>query len=347
MIRVENILATAGAFRLGASLDIGENEYFVLAGQTGCGKTTLIECICGLRRVTAGRIYLGGEDVTDAEPRTRRVGYVPQDGALFTHLDVRGNVLFALKVAGVSRREADKAVRELAGKLSIEALLGRPIQGLSGGERQRVALARALAHRPRALLLDEPVSALDECSRDEVCRELMRVRAQFGIPVVHVCHSSEEARLVASRMAVMQNGAIVQTDTPEALYSRPRTVGVARFVRCANVFSGQGVRAQGASYIRVNGIDLRADAPEGALAFTIRPWLISPADRVAAGTAGTVIEGRLTEFALAGPVATLRLDGALPLVVHLARVDAEPYANRPGSAVRMLVPPGAVHVLEP
>jgi len=206
-----------------------------------------------------------------------------------------------------------------------------------------VSLARALASHPRALLLDEPVSALDESTRDSVCRELLRIHRMFHIPVIHVCHSSEETRLVASRMAVMGDGCIVQTDTPDNLFERPASPFVARFLRIENLFAGDVLRQDGASFIRCGGCDIRADAPEGTADFIIRSWQV---DLGAGRPAANRIRGRLREAAYAGPVARLQIDGPLPLVAQVARRDAEALRLTTGQDIELSFPPEAVHVMQ-
>jgi ABC-type sugar transport system ATPase subunit len=233
MIAAEQLRYRIGSFSLDAALSVGTSEYFVLLGMTGSGKTLFLECLAGLRPIHGGRVFIGGRDVTAAEPRRRNIGYVPQDGALFAHLRVRDNIGFALRVRRIGKAERDRAVAGLAEKLGVSNLLDRPIEGLSGGERQRVALARALASRPAALLLDEPVSDLDEFTREAVCRELVRLQEGMAIPVIHVCHSSEEARMVADRVGIMEAGRIVQTGTPDEIMAAPASPYVARVLRLA------------------------------------------------------------------------------------------------------------------
>ncbi|MCX7590425.1 MAG: ATP-binding cassette domain-containing protein [Kiritimatiellae bacterium] len=239
MIRCKGLVYTVGTFRLEVSFEIAAGEYFVLMGPTGSGKTATVECIAGLRVPQSGHIEIHGRDITYEEPRRRMVGYVPQDYALFLHRTVRRNIAFGPEVRGWPRTEIEKRVRETAGLLGIESLLDRPIAGLSGGERQRVALARALAMNPQVLILDEPVSALDEYTRDAVCRELVRIQRTAGIPVIHVCHSFEEASLVADRIGVMCQGHLLQVATPRELYAKPVNRLVAEFLRVGNVFSGE------------------------------------------------------------------------------------------------------------
>lgn len=175
---------------------IPANTYAVLMGPTGCGKTSLLEIICGLRHPTSGRVLLDGRDVTNLEPRERGIGYVPQDLALFPGLSVRQQIAFAPRLAGMSATEQQALVHRLADQLGITALLGRQPDALSGGEKQRVALARALAARPRLLLLDEPLSALDEGTRAEAASLLQSIQKEHALTVLHVTHSTSEAQVL-------------------------------------------------------------------------------------------------------------------------------------------------------
>lgn len=345
MLSATDIRYEVGAFRLSASLEICDDEYFVLIGMTGCGKTSMLDCLCGLRRISGGRVIVDAKDVTSSDPRSRRIGYVPQDGALFNHLRVRDNIGFAAAVRGAGRSEKEQEVRRVAEKLGISHLLDRRIPGLSGGERQRVALARALVARPRVLLLDEPVSALDEFTRDAVCRELVRLQREARIPALHVCHSFDEARLVADRIGVMRDGRIVQTATPDDLFMRPRDSYVARILRLENVFSGYAETRDGKPCVKVGNILIRAPAlKEGPLEVLVRPWEVSV---VKAGDAHpvNVVEGTAIEFSSAGVVVRLRIDGPLPLIAHIPQREARELLLRVGDRVTLGFPPEAVHVL--
>ncbi len=209
MIRIERLTVEAGTFRLrDLSLTVPGGAYGVLMGRTGCGKSTLLEAVCGLRRVTAGRIELWGKDVTRRATALRGIGYVPQDGALFHTLSVRENIAFALDVWRVAPRQAGERVAELAGLLGLAPLLGRPIAGLSGGERQRVALGRALAFKPRTLLLDEPLSAVDEETREDMLALLKSVQRHTGATILHVTHNRSEAERLADTIYRLQDGQI-------------------------------------------------------------------------------------------------------------------------------------------
>jgi ABC-type sugar transport system ATPase subunit len=209
MIAIDNLSARAGAFSFtGISLTVATGEYAVLMGKTGCGKTTLLEAVCGLKPVRAGTVRLLGRDVTHLKPAERGVGYVPQDLALFPTLTVREHLAFALVVRGWQQAAIDARVSELAELLGLRHLLERRPQGLSGGESQRVALGRALAHHPRILLLDEPLSALDEDMRADMVALLRSVQRLTGVTTLHITHSMTEARQLADRLFLFEGGAV-------------------------------------------------------------------------------------------------------------------------------------------
>ena len=194
MIAVENLRLRQGAFALeGISFTIPTGRYGVLMGKTGSGKTTILEAVAGLRSVSGGRILLDGRDITHATPAARGVGYVPQDAALFRSMTVRDNLAFALRIRKERRDAIERRVNELAEWLDIAPLLVRFPHGLSGGEAQRVALGRALACRPCILLLDEPLSSLDEDTRDQMTALLVKVKQAHLVTVLHVTHNRREA----------------------------------------------------------------------------------------------------------------------------------------------------------
>jgi ABC-type sugar transport system ATPase subunit len=215
MIRVESLCVHVGSFALRElSFDLATGTYGVLMGKTGSGKTTLVEAICGLRAVESGRIVLLDRDVTHLKTADRGVGYVPQDLALFPTMTVREHLSFALEVRGQTRLIAER-VAELSRLLRIEHLLGRRPQGLSGGESQRVALGRALSFHPRILLLDEPLSALDQETREEMYQMLREVQQKTGVTTLHITHSPAEARRLADQLLILKDGKIRQARLEE------------------------------------------------------------------------------------------------------------------------------------
>lgn len=212
MIRFDNLSWHAGAFRLdGVAFTVPAGSYAVLMGKTGCGKTTLLEILCGLRQPAGGRVFIGERDVTGLPPGKRGIGYVPQDGAMFPTMTVREQIGFALAIRQRPEAEIAARVKELSEHLGVAHLLDRLPQHLSGGERQRVALGRALAAKPSVLLLDEPLSALDEELRDDLATLLKRVQRELRLTALHITHSRREAEQLADVMLRMESGRGVET----------------------------------------------------------------------------------------------------------------------------------------
>jgi len=214
----------------GLDLDVPAGEFLVLLGPSGCGKSTLLQGIAGLVDVQAGRVHIGGRDVTRADPAERGIGMVFQSYALYPSMTARGNLGFGLKVAGTPKAEIERRVAQVAKMLQLEALLDRRPAQLSGGQRQRVAIGRALVREVGVYLLDEPLSNLDAQLRMELRRDLKLLHQRLGATMVHVTHDQVEAMSLATRVAVMKDGVIQQIDTPQALYDNPANRFVAGFV---------------------------------------------------------------------------------------------------------------------
>ena len=209
MIELRNVTIHAGDFQLSdLSFQVPAGSYAVLMGRTGRGKTTILEAICGLRAISAGRVLIDGEDVTDWLPGDRQVGYVPQDLALFPTLTVAEHLAFALKLRGYARDAMKSRTVELADVLGITPLLDRGVTALSGGEAQRVALGRAISFDPSVLLLDEPLSALDESTRGEMHELLKRVKEATNVTILHVTHNTEEANVLADCTLILEEGRV-------------------------------------------------------------------------------------------------------------------------------------------
>lgn len=209
MIEVEQLAVRSGDFYLsGLDFHLGDGEYAILRGPSGAGKTTLLEAICGLRPVVSGRIRLRGVNATRQPPAERSIGYVPQDSALFTTMDVRTNLAYGLVRRGVERKVIDHRVVQIAGLLRIGSLLDRGVATLSGGEARRVALGRSISFKPDILLLDEPLTGLDEQAREEVADALQAAHAETGATVLHVSHDPRDTVRLADRVVVLEMGVL-------------------------------------------------------------------------------------------------------------------------------------------
>jgi putrescine transport system ATP-binding protein len=241
LLRIEAVVKRFGSFRAvdGVSLDIRAGEFFALLGPSGCGKTTLLRMLAGFETPDEGRILLDGRDIARALPHERPVNMMFQNYALFPHLTVRDNIAFGLKRAGMGRADIDTRVAEMIALVKLDGLEQRKPDQLSGGQKQRVALARSLARRPRMLLLDEPLAALDKKLRESTQLELMELQRRLGMTFIIVTHDQEEAMTVAGRIGVMDAGRLDQVATPRELYEAPSSRWIAEFVGDVNLFDGQ------------------------------------------------------------------------------------------------------------
>ncbi|KEA51001.1 MULTISPECIES: ABC transporter ATP-binding protein [Mangrovibacter] len=240
-VQFENVSRRFGEVRAvdSVTLAINEGEFFSMLGPSGSGKTTCLRLIAGFEQSSAGRILIHGRDVTSIPPYERDVNTVFQDYALFPHMSVLDNVAYGLMVKGVGKKQRLAQAQEALERVALGFVRQRKPWQLSGGQRQRVALARALVNRPRVLLLDEPLGALDLKLREQMQLELKTLQRDLGITFVFVTHDQSEALSMSDRVAVFNNGRIEQVDTPRVLYNQPATAFVARFVGTANVLAGE------------------------------------------------------------------------------------------------------------
>lgn len=368
MLRMEHLSIRLGEFDLrDISLEVRAGEYFVLLGPTGTGKTVLIECIAGLHRPRSGRIVLNGCDVTDLPPEERGIAYVPQDYALFPNLTVFENIAFGLRVRKLSDVKVRARVHELAEWLRITYLLDRLPLTLSGGEKQRVALARALAVDPQILLLDEPLAAVDEQTRERLCRELKTIQRQTEATFIHVSHNFEETLAVADRIGVMnfteedagrgmrlRVGRLLQVGTPEEIFYRPANEFVAQFTRAENIWRGV-VRGQTAGWVQVwlNGAVLWAQVPEGRQVPKGEVTIVVRPERVRLMPAQTQLSEQMNS--LHGEVVALTDKGAMwrvevateasvTVVALLSKREAEQSGVTLGQSVAVALEPSFIHL---
>jgi putrescine transport system ATP-binding protein len=330
LVRFENVSRRFGSTLAvdALNLDIYPKEFFALLGPSGCGKTTLLRLLAGFERPDAGRIMLDGRDVAATPPHRRPVNMMFQSYALFPHLTVAGNIAFGLRQDGMARADIAARVDEMLALVRLDGFGGRRPDQLSGGQRQRVALARSLAKRPRVLLLDEPMAALDRKLREETQFELMELQARLAMTFVIVTHDQAEAMTVAHRIAVMNHGRIVQVATPAEIYEQPHSRWVAAFIGDVNLIDGVVVEA-GAGVAVIadkSGRHYRvaADTAKGVqVAIAVRPEKV----RIGAGSTpdGTnAMRGRICDVGYLGGVSIYKVrldDGAIvkAAVANVAR----------------------------
>lgn len=349
LISVRGVSIDLGEFAVhDADVDVPKGEYFVLLGPTGAGKTVLLECIAGLHKPHKGDIFVAGERVNDIPPEQRRLGYLPQDYALFPHLNVAQNIGFGMRLRRKPKSEIDKKIKELSSLLGISHLLHRSPIYLSGGEQQRVSLARALSIEPKVLLLDEPLSALDEQTREGLCVELRRVHEELGTTTMHVSHNFEETLSVADRIGIIHQGVIQQIGTPEEIFRRPVSEFVARFVRCENIFRGTATERNGKSVVKVEGVEFHAAvAQEGEVLFTVRPEEIEVRnpERQPSATSPNTFTGRIDRIIDKGALKKLYVDIGVNLATLLSRRVFNERGYGLGDDVTIQFEPQSAHVI--
>ena len=284
-MQLENVTKRFGDFVAvkNVSLGVERGEIFCLLGASGCGKTTLLRMLAGFERPDAGRLLLDGQDLASVPPYQRPVNMMFQSYALFPHMNVESNVSFGLEQEGLTKSEIRRRVGDILDIVKMNSFLKRKPHQLSGGQRQRVALARALVKRPKLLLLDEPLGALDRKLREHTQFELINIQQQLGVTFVVVTHDQEEAMTLATRIGVMDHGEIVQVGTPRQIYEFPQTRFVADFIGSVNLFDGHLIEDE-PDYVRVQCADLSAPVlidhgisapPNARLWVAIRPEKIS------------------------------------------------------------------------
>ena len=349
MIEFDGVSLKLGEFSLkDVSLHIHRGEYFFIIGPSGAGKTVLLEAIAGLHSPDEGRILLRHSDVRNTPPEARRLSLMYQDYSLFPHMTVEENIAFGLKMKGVSPDAAKERVREIMERFGITALAHRLPRTMSGGEQQRVALARALVVEPDVLLLDEPLAALDPLTRDFFILELAHIREEYGLTVVHVSHSREEALRLATRVAVIIEGHLVAEGTREEIFSAPPIREVAEFVGMENIIDGavDGV-ADGYVMIRSGDCILRApdrgfhEGDEVAACVRAHEVRISP-ERPDRGEEN-VLEGTILSMLSEGAMVRMSIQTpSFPVIADVHRSKVIRHGLKEGVKVFLWCPPDAV-----
>lgn len=262
MIELKGLSMDLGEFHLRRiNLSIGDQEYFIILGPTGAGKTVLVECIAGLHKIKQGEVWIDGRNVTPLTPEERHIGYVPQDYVLFPFLNVADNIAFSLKEAKYPPPQIKRRVEYLANLTGITHLLGRDTRSLSGGEKQRVALARALALAPQILLLDEPLSSLDIQTARYLRLMLRRIHDELGITTIHITHNQIEAEEIADRIGVMNCGMLEQVGYPEEIFFYPGTDAVSSLIGSPNILECKCCTSLGQGLMEVDCSGLRIILP--------------------------------------------------------------------------------------
>jgi spermidine/putrescine transport system ATP-binding protein len=314
-LRLENVGKRFGENTVlaGVSLDVEQGEFLTLLGESGSGKTTLLRILAGFEEATSGRVMLEDQRLDAIPPHRRPIHTVFQSYALFPHMNVFDNVAYGLRVRGCPRSEMTTRVGEALEKVRMDQFAKHFPRQISGGQKQRVALARALVNRPRLLLLDEPLSALDANLRLEMQRELKLLQREVGITFIFVTHDQSEALAISDRVILLRHGKVEQCATPRTIYTTPRTAYVASFIGNSNLVAGivkQGVANCGAFSVSVKLAD-------GPIVFSLRPECIAPASETTPGVpfAATVVA---EQFHGADSLLTLRCAGDLELSARIA-----------------------------
>ena len=335
LIRFENVTKRYGAFTAidNLTLDIYEKEFYALLGPSGCGKTTLLRLLAGFEEPTSGSIFIGGEDISHIPPNKRSVNMMFQSYALFPHMNVEKNIGFGLRQEGRSKADIKQRVDEMLSLVQLEEFAKRKPNQLSGGQRQRVALARSLAKKPKLLLLDEPLGALDKKLREQTQFELMNLQESLGLTFMIVTHDQEEAMTVASRIAIMDRGLVKQVDTPAVIYEAPNSRYVSDFIGDVNFIEGV-VSAQkktevtlkteeGSSFILHS--DVNSDIGT-QIWLAIRPEKVS-VSKIRPDGVNNLLQGKVVDIAYSGNTSTYYV-----LLANGSTIKAQATNNRRLSA---------------
>ncbi|MBW8786350.1 ABC transporter ATP-binding protein [Rhizobium leguminosarum] len=337
-ISIKNVTKNFGNFTAvdNLSLDIYHREFFALLGASGCGKSTLLRMLAGFEQPTSGEVVLDGTDMAGTPPYRRPVNMMFQSYALFPHMTVEKNIAFGLRQDGMAKDEMTDRVLQMLKLVKLEQFASRKPNQLSGGQRQRVALARSLAKRPKVLLLDEPLGALDKKLREETQFELMDLQQNLGLTFVVVTHDQEEAMTMADRIAVMSHGKVVQVATPAEIYEAPNCRFVADFIGDVNIFDGK-VASSGNGTVEISvdsGFSVRVAASEtpsagSAVGFAIRPEKMRVGRTPPANASVNAARGELWDIAYLGDMTVFHVKLQSGKVVKASSLNAQRLVDDP------------------
>jgi len=349
MIEIKDLSKNWREFSLeDINLTVDKGEYFVILGPTAAGKTLLLELIAGFYQPDSGEIWIDNKNVTGIPPEKRGIGFVYQDYSLFPHLTVKENIAFGLRIKNIPEEEVDRKTKEALDMLAISHLSNRYPGTLSGGEQQRVAIARAIVIGPCALLLDEPLSALDARTQILVRGEMKKIHKKSKLTTIHVTHDQTEAMVLADRIGVMMNGMMVQVGTPNEIFNQPRNEEVAEFVGMENIIEGRVKSNEGGlATIDVQGhrIEAISNCKRGDVRVCIRPEdiTISLSDRPT--SARNTLHGRVVEITPHGPLMQLKIDCGFCLTALITKKSKEELGLETGKNVCASFKASAVHVI--
>jgi molybdate transport system ATP-binding protein len=348
MLRIESLSITLGEFSVkDVSLEIRSDEYFIILGPTGAGKSILLETIAGIHLPDSGKIFLGDREITSTEPHLRNIGMVYQDYMLFPHLTVEDNIAFGLRQKRIPAGEQHAIVREMCALLEIDNLTGRYPVSLSGGEQQRVALARALVLKPEILLLDEPMSALDGQTRERMRRELSRIRRLTGTNIVQISHHFDEVFALADRIAIMREGRIVQVGETSDVFLHPSDTFVAEFLGIGNII--RGVASEYRNITRIipdTGPGFfTASRIVGDVVATLHAEDVIVSQEPFSSSARNCLSGTISEIIPIGSTVRVILDVGFPLTALLTRESCHDLHLEKGRSVYATFKASAVHVI--
>jgi len=313
LLSIRKVAKTFGTTQVlrDVSLEVAQGEFLTILGESGSGKTTLLRVIAGFEQATSGELWMDGDRLDSLPPYKRPVNTVFQHYALFPHLTIGDNVGYGLRIAGVSKQEAATRVDEALAMVKMTAHAGKKPSKISGGQQQRVALARALVNRPKLLLLDEPLSALDANLRRQMQIELKALQREVGIAFVFITHDQEEAMVMSDRIALLRNGRLEQVATPREIYGSPATSYVAQFIGHTNLLRG----TVDGGIARCGSLAWPAEGTDSPAAFSVRPENVRLASEAAIGA--VQFEGRVLHHAFHGATEMVRVqctDGLVFLV---------------------------------